>query len=138
MQRRAGQGNQRDDVPACQAQRSGLGSLQSIRAGRIRIQPAVRTAPDEALSDRRCGAQQCGQRPIGRHAAALAPAAMSGRSATSIRSRDAAHRPIHRPGIVVADVGDLMSQNAGDLAAGHAAQQPLGQDDRSAFGARAA
>jgi hypothetical protein len=30
-------------------------------------------------------------------------------------------------------VGDLMGQDAGDLIARHAAQQPLGQYDRGAF-----
>ena len=40
-------------------------------------------------------------------------------------------RPAHRPGIIVADVGDLMGQDAGDLIARHAAQQPLGQYNRS-------
>src|SRR5216684_3981719 len=42
-------------------------------------------------------------------------------------------RPTHGPDIIVADVGDLMGQDAGDLVARHAAQQPLGQYDRGAF-----
>ena len=41
-------------------------------------------------------------------------------------------RPAHRPGVVVADVGDFVGQNADDLAARHAAQQPFGQNDRGA------
>src|SRR5260370_38596044 len=42
-------------------------------------------------------------------------------------------RPTHCPDIIVADVGDLMGQDAGDLIPRHAAQQPLGQYDRGAF-----
>jgi len=49
------------------------------------------------------------------------------------RQRDGAmqrDRPGHRPGVVVADMGYLMGEDAGDLAERHAAQQSLGQRDR--------
>src|SRR6266481_8876359 len=42
-------------------------------------------------------------------------------------------RPTHCPDIIVADVGDRMGQDAGDLIPRHAAQQPLGQYDRGAI-----
>ena len=42
-------------------------------------------------------------------------------------------RPAHRPNIVIADMGDLMGEDACDLLACHAAQQTLGQDNRGVF-----